>query len=1068
MPAETKTVQFRGFKTDSQFQRHKQDGNHIPDHPEKHGDMYSIKWPDFNNMDVENRIQKVLGPLSLFDPTSNESADGQSTLGLERPVTPVDEEIKVQPTSFDRLAGFIRRRVAAKPEVPYLSIEDQQNLAGILMGEVSGIWSDIKRQIDDPFLTPEENRELNRRISVHIVTVCEQLFQHYLKKAQVLNRRGIFSGPANMSRLKAQLALDANKFLNILTIRRYIVADIRGSKEQETESEDFIFTPQKPESAVPKLSYKGLIEASRPKSRVKRFRYQSPEQEAKKISSNMPTLDTSKLMSLIAHLPERPLETPSEESEGTPSRSSGRDSKEMRMTEEEKSHQKVLLKRVKSLPEIPPAENLLEELGIEASIKDDTLSEYEVQFMKRENHRTTEKAVKEESESPRVGTREYAAEDLRQLVSQSQEEFKVEEDMPPLLQAITRNIKYDGRKKILDQQLKELEEKERKEKERQNIPLRKPIHPQPATTTAKMPNQMKVRTSDIRVSERVCMSSITLNRFTTVYNDLVDDIDAHTVKLLDRNLFLGEEIKEVYQEIMKTVPTTHLELDDDVMVTQAADNVNLSGMMASATLAQRKTDRVINPSLHRERLPPWGEMDPKQWVKTPSNPPKNFQGEDVFAPLTPNIDRVHEVLRNPSKMAQILSSESMPTFVADKMARTYASWLQWWKSTVTSDDYMKYLSTQETDYMGVIFHFYDSEDDEDDIEEPAAPLFHSAGVSNMAPTMPFQQQMTYQSQQQQMQHPMFQRHTPGKKSASRTTSSSKATELQKEREKKIEDLKKVKTEFKEGLWNVNSIMMGGLGKDPVLEEDEDQALSRSIKSADTSRSAKTLQEKAAARLSAKIQARDAAQSRLSKVTTLTTMSKTDFDSPLGESEMEAPLTPQERLERVWKNLEMPDSQKLDMAIKYSCNEFYNKLSEAILRWEKVTELILKREDLLAKLERFERNASDPNRFFEKGPRGHSVMRLKEAQQRSYYTKRIDFLDSEIKVELKYIKENFRDVITFKGRPYEDKIKWDRIEMLHWLQEERKQNAIKYEALKRQITYNQLEPLPPRMLAPNVS
>ncbi|KAK3610177.1 hypothetical protein CHS0354_038814 [Potamilus streckersoni] len=121
--------------------------------------------------------------------------------------------------------------------------------------------------------------------------------------------------------------------------------------------------------------------------------------------------------------------------------------------------------RVKSLPEVPPAENFFEELGIEASVKEDTLSEYEVQFMKRENYRTSAKAVVEESKSPRVGTREYAAEDLRQLVSQSQEEFKVEEDMPPLLQAITRNIKYDGRKEILDKQLIELEEKERKKKE---------------------------------------------------------------------------------------------------------------------------------------------------------------------------------------------------------------------------------------------------------------------------------------------------------------------------------------------------------------------------------------------------------------------------------------------------------------------------------------------------------------------------------------------------------------------------------------------------------------------------
>ena len=38
------------------------------------------------------------------------------------------------------------------------------------------------------------------------------------------------------------------------------------------------------------------------------------------------------------------------------------------------------------------------------------------------------------AESPRPGTREYAANDLRKLLGRSQEEFKVEEDMPPLLQ----------------------------------------------------------------------------------------------------------------------------------------------------------------------------------------------------------------------------------------------------------------------------------------------------------------------------------------------------------------------------------------------------------------------------------------------------------------------------------------------------------------------------------------------------------------------------------------------------------------------------------------------------------
>lgn len=36
--------------------------------------------------------------------------------------------------------------------------------------------------------------------------------------------------------------------------------------------------------------------------------------------------------------------------------------------------------------------------------------------------------------------------------------------------------------------------------------------------------QMQVRASDVRVSERVCMSSITLERYATVYNDLIEEV----------------------------------------------------------------------------------------------------------------------------------------------------------------------------------------------------------------------------------------------------------------------------------------------------------------------------------------------------------------------------------------------------------------------------------------------------------------------------------------------------------------------------------------------------------------
>lgn len=44
-------------------------------------------------------------------------------------------------------------------------------------------------------------------------------------------------------------------------------------------------------------------------------------------------------------------------------------------------------------------------------------------------------------------------------------------------------------------------------------------------------------------------------------NFVSPQIDPPTVKWLDRNLFIGEEIKEVYEEITKTIRTDHLLYD---------------------------------------------------------------------------------------------------------------------------------------------------------------------------------------------------------------------------------------------------------------------------------------------------------------------------------------------------------------------------------------------------------------------------------------------------------------------------------------------------------------------------
>ncbi|KAK3097621.1 hypothetical protein FSP39_011468 [Pinctada imbricata] len=947
----------------------------------KEGDMYQLRWPPYTHDDVEKKIKTILEPLSLFTSKGDDEDEGPR-VELERPVTPINEEIRQQPTSFEHMSKYVRRRIKAKPDVPYLSTEDQQNLAGILMGEINLIWPEIRKQIDDPFLSPEQNKELNRRIVVHVVTVCEQLFNHYLKKAQVLNERGIFSGPANMSRLKAQLALDANKFLNVLTIRRYIVADIRGRDQDEDKDEVMYIDapkekPKKRKSEMPVLSFKGMIQTSRPKSKTKKFKYHTPEQEARSIQESFPTLDTTQLVGLLTDFMER-VEEPKEDTGRRKAASPDHTHLHAPLSEEDILRRKIILKRSRSLPDIQFGETLLEELNIDPAVKRDKLEEYELQVLQSQivaMKKAAELDVKKEfSKVPKPGTREYASQDLQNLLAKSKEsqDKKIEEDLPPLLQAITRSAMHDGMREKIEKKIKELEEKEKRDKEAQTIKIREPTHPQPATVNAKLPG-MVVRASDVRVSERVCMSSITIDRYTTVYNDITGEIDPATVKNLDKNLFLSEEIKEVYREIMKTVPTDHLKLDDDEMVLPAANSVNLSGTMASSSLNKRRSERVINPRLEQGKKPPWGEDDPKQWVRTPHNPPKNFLGEDAFAPT-------------------------------------------------------------ETDFMGVVFHFYDSGDEDEEEDEPTPRGGLTFPGSRLSP----------------------------QKSYSRAGPTTKAAEM-KEREKKIEELKKVKNKFEEGMWNVNTVLMGGLGRDPVVEDDDD-ASSKRQKSADTAKSAKTLHERAAQRHSAKMdKTRDLQQSRASKVTSVTgTLSKLETDRS-EEGTIETQLSPQERLEKVWTALEMPDQLKLDMAIKYSSNEYYIKLYEAIDRWERATDLILKREEFLGKLERFEREASDPNRFFEKGGRGSAVKRLKEAKTRSFFYKRIEHFDMEIKIELDYIKKHFHDEITYKGRPYEEKIKFDRIEMLYWLQEERKQNAMKYEAMMKQLPMNmsqaELDPIP---------
>ncbi|XP_062948686.1 coiled-coil domain-containing protein 87 [Cynocephalus volans] len=148
------------------------------------------------------------------------------------------------------------------------------------------------------------------------------------------------------------------------------------------------------------------------------------------------------------------------------------------------------------------------------------------------------------------------------------------------------------------------------------------------------------------------------------------------------------------------------------------------------------------------------------------------------------------------------------------------------------------------------------------------------------------------------------------------------------------------------------------------------------------------------------------------------------------------LSLQKRLEQLWSMLEVPNKDRLDMAIKYSSNARLRQLPSLVSAWERVLKPIQLRETLLGRLEWFERQASNPNRFFQKTNLGLNHL-LQESQIRSHLYRKLNLVESSLVPLLEEIELIFGEPVTFKGRHYLDKMKHDKVEMLYWLQQQRR-------------------------------
>ncbi|CAB1346143.1 unnamed protein product [Coregonus sp. 'balchen'] len=215
--------------------------------------------------------------------------------------------------------------------------------------------------------------------------------------------------------------------------------------------------------------------------------------------------------------------------------------------------------------------------------------------------------------------------------------------------------------------LKQEEEEEEEKRERCRVPLEEPEHPQGAVVNVALSHGSLARTAAARISDRVLRDTINIHTYPPVYNYLTKELELSSVRWLDRNLFAGEEIKEVYKELSKSKSTQYLNFDEDPMIEPALTNIRWS-------LKKKNHQRFINPQLKRQNT---NAMSHRKRTEIP---------EDQKKP-------------------------------EDQNSRAYTAWLQWWKTDLSVEDYLRYITDQDSDYLWAAFHLYDSGDSDDEEDE---------------------------------------------------------------------------------------------------------------------------------------------------------------------------------------------------------------------------------------------------------------------------------------------------------------------------------------------------------------
>ncbi|XP_037696567.1 coiled-coil domain-containing protein 87 [Choloepus didactylus] len=838
--------------------------------------------------ELQRLYHRLLQPLSLFPRKATPAASQK-----RRPEEIGMVQLLSQPRlTVASLCRQVAQRLARSGLTAPVRPEDRLRLTEVILDELKCGWQEPPAE---PDLSQRDNQKLRQRLEAHVLLSSEQLFLRYLHLLVTMSApASVFTEPATLTRLAANLAKDCTLFLTSPDVYRCLLADFRvllkvqarrsmghkyRAEDQESRAEDQHYPAEdqhyrsSPIGAsklcpmpwphgtgfahVPcsSLNLNYLVYLSRPPEFLSK-----PEPDPMKELKAIALLKKRKPFRWLPSMPKkRELEFSSSQIVSPPSNfeiptKRATPTRHLPLSSQLRGHQ--------SMPCLRDGWKLADELG----------------FPLRPPRPLTPLVLVVEGK-PEL-ERDAVAEDLRQMVNVKLECVCyrwLSSGLPPLLGALTRYPAAGHRMEELQRTLKALQEEEAFGQRDRQPPKAPPLHPQPVTMTLKLRDQGVVQAAAVQVSDRNFLDSFHVEGAGVLYNHLTGELDPKLIEEMDSHCFVGSNIREVYKELMSRVSTDHFCFDQGPLVEPAADK-DWSTFLSSAFLRQEKQYHIINPEL------------------------ADIHSRDTNA-LQPNPER-------PSSMASLYPRKSW-----ERQSNKF-TWMNWWQAGLSGDDYFKYLSSQETDFLHIIFQMYEEEVP----VEIVAPVKESLEIH--PPPLLLEDEEPW--------------------------------------------------DFVPGEWDCNVVLEHRLGVERLDLLGEPHKL----------------------------------------------------------------LSLQKRLEWLWSMLEVPDKDRLEMAIKYSSNARLGQLPSLVNAWECALQPIQLREILLGRLERFERHASDPNRFFQKTDTGLSCL-LEENQIRNHLYRKLRQVEAFLVPLLEEIELIFEDPVTFKGRRYLDKMKCDKVEMLYWLQQGRR-------------------------------